>query len=266
MHKHHFALTHFPFRDTIPDEDMYESADVVEIRGRLGHLIELRGSGLISGEPGSGKTSAARCFLRALNVNRHRLAYVQMTTGTVIDLYRLICGALGIEQPNHRARAAQSIQAEISRMVKHERKIPVLIIDEAHLMHRLALEELRLLTNFDMDAEARLCLLLIGHSELSSMMAYASYASISQRLIVHYRCRGLGRDEIAPYISNRLARAGAADIEIFAPEAIEALALASAGLPRCLNRLAHHAMNAATGESVRIVTAHHVELAREEIA
>ena len=84
---------------------------------------------------------------------------------------------------------------------------PVLIVDEAHHLRNDVLEELRLLTNYEMDSENRLCLLLVGLTELRRRLQMAVHESLEQRIVIRYHLGGLGRDEL-PSLNSRCAGAG----------------------------------------------------------
>ena len=127
------------------------------------------------------------------------------------------------------------------------------------------LEELRLLTNYNMDAENRLCLLLLGQSELRRRLSMAVYEALSQRIVVRYHLSPLTREELPAYLTHRLRCAGT-ELPIFEPPAQEALFQASGGLPRKVNLLAHHALLAAALARTKSVSAEHVELALPEVA
>jgi len=141
----------------------------------------------------------------------------------------------------------------------------VLIVDEAHHLRNEVLEDLRLLTNYQMDAENRLCLLLVGLTELRRRLAMAVHESLAQRIVVRHHLTGLTREELPEYLTHRLRLVGC-ELALFEPPAIEALFQATQGMPRKVNRLAHYALTSAALEKARSVTSEHVQAAREEIA
>jgi type II secretory pathway predicted ATPase ExeA len=263
MYLTHFGLTGYPFeRDLQPDE-LFASTSLREAQARLAHLIELRGIGLLTGEVGSGKTTACRQFAASLHAGLYRLLYVTLSTGNVMDMYKSIACALGLPIERNRAMAFRCLQSEITRLATEARQQPILIIDEAHHLRNEVLEDLRLLTNYVMDSERRLCLVLVGLTELRRRLAMAVHESLEQRIVVSYHFAGLARDEVPAYLSERLQRAGC-PLPVFEPPAIEALFQASQGLPRKLNRAAHYALSAAAIAKVRQVSAEHVQTALNE--
>lgn len=264
MYLTHFGFTHYPFERALSPDELFASSAAREAQARLQHLIELRGIGLITGEVGSGKTSVCRQLNASLHPGLYRLFYVTLSTGNVLDMYKAITWQLGIAVERSRASAYRTIHTEISRLVLESKVHPVLVVDEAHHLRNEVLEDLRLLTNYAMDAERRLCLLLVGLPELRRRLRMAVHESLTQRIVVRYHLSGLTREETPDYLSHRLQLAGCS-LPLFEPAAVEALFQATQGLPRKLNQAAHYALSAAALAKAKQVTAEHVQAALEEI-
>jgi type II secretory pathway predicted ATPase ExeA len=116
-----------------------------------------------------------------------------------------------------------------------------------------------------MDAENRLCLLLIGQPELRRRLGMAVYEALCQRIVVRYHFAGLTRDELRVYLAHLLRLAGT-ELPLFEPAAQEAIFQATSGLPRKVNLLAHHALMAAALARAKTVTAEHVNAALPEVS
>jgi type II secretory pathway predicted ATPase ExeA len=265
MYRKHFALTHFPFDLTLAPEDLFASTALAEAQARLTHLLELRAIGLVTGEAGCGKTTVCRRIVAALHPGLYRVFYVPLSTGHVMDMYKSIAWELGLPTERNRASAFRVIRQEISRLTLEAKQRVVLIVDEAHHLRNEVLEDLRLLTNYEMDSHNRLCLLLVGLSELRRRLAMAVHESLAQRIVVRLHLPGLTREELPEYLAHRLRLAGC-HLPLFDPPAVEALYQASQGLPRRLNRLAHFALTSAAIEKARTVSPEHVQAALQEIA
>jgi type II secretory pathway predicted ATPase ExeA len=264
MYTKHFALTHYPFEHTIAGEDLFASATQKEAEARLTHLLHLRGIGLITGEAGSGKTTTCRKVAASLHPGLYRVFYIPLSTGNVMDMYKSIAWELGLPAERNRASAFRLIRTEISRLCVEAKQLPVLIVDEAHHLRNDVLEDLRLLTNYAMDSENRLCLLLVGLTELRRRLAMAVHESLAQRIVVRHHLGGLTREELPEYLAHRLRLAGC-ELPLFEPPAIEMLFQATHGMPRKVGRLAHFALTAAAQQGTKAATAEHMQVALEEL-
>jgi general secretion pathway protein A len=264
MYLAHFGFTHYPFERALQPDELFASSAAREAQARLNHLIELRGIGLITGEVGSGKTTLCRQLCASLHPGLYRLFYVTLSTGNVLDMYKAIAWQLGLPVERNRASAYRAIHTEVTRLVLETKIHPVIVVDEAQHLRNDVLEDLRLLTNYAMDAERRLCLVLVGLTELRRRLSMAVHESLAQRIVVRYHLGGLSREELPAYLTHRLQLAGCA-LPLFEPAAIETLFQATQGLPRKINRTAHYALSAAALAKVRQISAEHVQAALEEV-
>ena len=263
MYDKHFALVRNPFESAPAVDELYPAQQQQEAQARLQHLVQMRGIGLLSGEPGCGKSTVCRQLLDGLHRGLYRPRYVSLTTGSVLDLYGVICKAFGLALPRLRSQAFLSLREDISRQLEESRQTSVLVIDEAHYLRAELLEEMRLLTNYRMDSENRLCLVLSGHTELRDRLAMTAYQSLSQRIAVRCHLGALDRDEVGGYLEHRLRLVGA-DVPIFEDPAIEAISLASGGVMRRIDWLAHNALWSAAQAGRLMVNAEDVEKASQE--
>lgn len=198
MYRKHFGLTRHPFSKGIEPDELFASAALRELEARLGHLLDLRGIGVITGESGSGKTTACRKMVAGLHTGLHRVLYISLTTGNVMDLYKTIAWEIGLPTERNRASLFRQIRTEVSRLCGEAKQKPVLIVDEAHHLRSDVLEDLRLLTNYAMDSENRLCLVLVGHPELRRRLNMAVHEALSQRVSCARTCPDLDGKKWVP--------------------------------------------------------------------
>jgi len=264
MYLKHFALTHFPFDHTLASSDVFATHTQSEAQVRLKHLLELRGIGLLTGEPGCGKTTLCRRLTDDLHPGLYRVIYVPLTTGNVMDMYKSVAWDLGLPTERSRASAFRAIRAEVSRLLLEGKQQPLLIIDEAHHLRNDVLEDLRLLTNYEMDSQNRLCLLFVGLTELRRRLQMSVHESLDQRIVMRYQLGALSREELPDYLTHRL-RAASCELSLFDQDGVEAIFQATQSLPRKVNRLAHYALTAAAIANKRTVNADLVQSALQEI-
>ena len=131
MYRQQFGLSRHPFGPEIEPDDLFVSAGAREAQTRIGHLLEMRGIGLVTGESGSGKTCSCRRTVATLHPGRYRLVYVALSTGNVMDLFKTIAWEMGLPTERSRAALHKQIRAEVTRLSCEVRARPVLIVDEA---------------------------------------------------------------------------------------------------------------------------------------
>ncbi|MBW3561528.1 MAG: AAA family ATPase, partial [Actinobacteria bacterium] len=160
--------------------------------------------------------------------------------------------ALGAAPRFHRPALIGQTQDLLAAETDERNKTVVLVVDEAHLLSTDQLEQLRLLTNSEMDARSPLVLLLLGQPTLRRRLKLGHFAALDQRITIRYHIDGLGFDETAAYIAHHLAIAGRADT-MFSDDAIALIHRTSRGVPRAINNLATQALVAAYAKDNNIV-------------
>jgi type II secretory pathway predicted ATPase ExeA len=265
MYRKHFGLSRSPFAPDIPADEAFVSASMAECHTRLLHLVDLRGIGLLTGDCGAGKSAACRRLSAALHPGLYKPLYVPLSTGNPMDLYKTIAWELGLPTERNRASLYRVIRQEVSRLVADAKIVPLLIVDEAHHLRNDVIEELRLLANYAMDSENRLCLLLAGQTELRRRINMAVHEALNQRVVVRFHLGALTRDELPLYLAHLLDRAGT-QLPLFEPAAVETIFQATKGLPRKVNLLAHHTLLAAALDKAKAASAEHVQRALPEVS
>jgi type II secretory pathway predicted ATPase ExeA len=148
----HFGLARTPFGKSIAARDLFARQAHAEAIARISFCVVESALGVVTGDVGAGKTVALRAAVAALDPTRHQVIYIANPSFGTRGLYVTIVRALGA-QPRYlkaelMAQAGDLLAAETAE--RHRRV--VLICDEAHLLQPDQLEELRLLTNSDMDS------------------------------------------------------------------------------------------------------------------
>jgi len=149
-----FGFQKTPFSDSPDGKQLFASAGWQQVKTRLDFLIRHPGVGLLTGEVGAGKSTAARVFTAALNPNLYKVLYVHFSSGTALDLLRQIALTLDLEPAHFRGDLVRQIADAVVRLNQSKKQHPILICDEAHLLPHPALEQLPLLLNFDMAPRA----------------------------------------------------------------------------------------------------------------
>ncbi len=133
MYQKHFGLTRHPFTKDLSPDELFVARAGKELEVRLGHLLELRGIGLVTGEAGSGKTTLCRKVVSSLHSGLYRVFYVPLSTGNAMDMYKCIAWGLGLPTERSRAALYRVICAEVTRLCLAAKMRLILVIVEAQL-------------------------------------------------------------------------------------------------------------------------------------
>ncbi len=240
----HFGFTRTPFSKTIPASQLCDRASHQEAVARIRFCIGESLLGVITGEVGVGKTVALRAATSQLDASAHHVIYVATPTFGARGLYLTIVHALGARPRAQKAELIAQARTLLAAEEHERRRRVVFIIDEAHLLAPDQLEELRLLTNAEMDSQSPFALLLVGQPTLARQLRLGVFAALDQRIATRYLLAPMDLAESATYLRHHLALVGRTD-PLVADDAIARLHKASLGLPRALNNAAIAALIAA---------------------
>ena len=235
-----FGMTYNPFIKGLSDVKV-ELNEYKQLLYRLKHLESTKGIGVITGEPGLGKTTAVRYWTHTLNKNSYKIIYIPHSTISVSEFYKLIADELGLEVFSSKRKNFKNIQNEIKRLVIDKRITPVFILDEANSLEPEILNDLKILLNFDMDSKENVILLLVGQSTLISALLRKSNEPLRQRICINYNIQALKDDDARYYIDQKLQAAGL-HTELLTTEAYNLIIGESKGVPRVINQLMDKAL------------------------
>ena len=264
MYEAHFGLHTNPFSPTPTPEFIYESVEYREALAHFRFALENREPFLLlSGEVGTGKTTAIQALRRQLPA-RAAVAVVNYTTLDTRELLEEIVRRFGLDVAPGESKP--SLMHRLERFLADRRRggdPALLVLDEAHLLSTPLLEEVRLLSNLEDEGGKLLQICLVGQPELDAHLQRTELRQIRQRISVRYALRPLTENETREYIQHRLHAAGAAEPEwIFPEDACAAVFQITQGIPREINVLAGQALLNAFLEDAEQVLRGHVVSAR----
>jgi type II secretory pathway predicted ATPase ExeA len=260
-----FALQREPFTTDIALKDILVTAALQAVKERIHYAIRLGATALLTGEIGSGKSTALRYMTGGLHPSQYRLLHVTATSGSIVEIYRQILGELSADMGGcSRARMTARIKDEVLQLVCGKKITPVLVIDEASLLRLEVFAELHTLTQFESDSKPYLPMVLAGQSNLVDNLRYRSCLPLASRVVCKSHLQGVDLDGMQQYLSHHLAIAGVSQ-QLFEDAAVTAIQQGSGGLFRKANHLARGAIVAAARQQTMLVTAEHVRLAATEI-
>jgi type II secretory pathway predicted ATPase ExeA len=187
-----------------------------------------------------------------LDPTRHQVIYIPNPAFGTRGLYVSIVRALGADPRFHKAEVmAQAADLLAAEEAERHRRV-VVAVDEAHLMTPAQLEELRLLTNAQMDSASPFAGILIGQPTLARQLRMGIFAALDQRIATRYHIKPMDLAESVAYLRHHLHLAGR-DEPLFADDAVARLHRVSNGLPRALNNASTAALIAAAGAGKDLV-------------
>jgi type II secretory pathway predicted ATPase ExeA len=262
MFEEHFGFTTKPFGRTPDPAFLYESPQHKEALARLEYAVEEKELALLVGDVGSGKTTLSRALIDRIGDARPVVLFINPRV-TPTQLLRTIAAGLGITPPRLRNELLDQIHARLYELYEEHRE-PVIIIDEAQLIpSKATFDEIRLLTNFQLDDQNLLSLLLIGQPELQDRIERDVYKALRQRIGLRYSLQPLSLEETISYIEHRIQVAGGPRNPV-SREAMEEIHLVSGGIPRVINTLATTALLDAFGEDAETIDALRIDAAARE--
>jgi general secretion pathway protein A len=260
-----FEMQREPFSTDLNLEHILVTPALKAVSERVHYAINIGAIALITGEIGSGKSTALRYVTEKLHPSEYRALYIIATTGAISELYRQLLYALGAPMKGvSKAIMLQRIRDELHELVHGKKLKTVLVIDEASLLRLEVFAELHTLTQFEKDSKPYLPMVLAGQSNLVDSLTYRSSMPLASRIVARSHLDGVSRTQMHEYLLHHLSICGLSN-DIFDEAAVTAIHQGSGGLFRKANHLARGAIIVATKNKSLTVTADHVRMAATEI-
>ena len=198
-------------------------------------LLRNEGFIVITGEIGAGKTTIVRGLLESMDANSVTAANLVSTQLDAEDTLRMVGAAFGVRVKDvSKADLLMALEAFLVTQLS-EGKRSLLIVDEAQNLTTRAVEELRMLSNFQFGKQALLQTFLVGQPEFREILQHPNMQQLRQRVTATCHIGPLDVDETKGYVEHRLKCAGGSGRPTFGPGAFEAIYKATAGIPRRIN-------------------------------
>lgn len=238
MYESYYGLTSKPFQLN-PDPNFYFGSK--QHRRATAYLEyglhQNEGFIVVTGEVGAGKTTIVRGLLNKLDSAKMVAAQLVSTQLDADDTLRMVAAAFGVRTKNlGKSDVLLALEAFLVDVTRQGKRC-LLIVDEAQNLTPHAVEELRMLSNFQFETQALLQSFLIGQPEFRSIMQSPHMQQLRQRVIAACHIGPMDLDETRGYVEHRLKCAGFAGNSLFDDDAYAAIFKASGGVPRRINSL-----------------------------
>lgn len=256
----HFGFAHPPFARSVAASSIFRHHSFAEALARIRLAIESKAPAVLTAEPGLGKSTLFGVLSDELDKERVRIVYSPFSACRPFGLIGRLAAHYGVRVRRTGDQTAKAIHDELASSDKTE----ILVLDEAQLLPRTTLDELRLLCNTDFDRSSPFVLLLTGQPSLRERLAEPGLAALAQRIAFRAQLAPLSDRDTTEYIERRLRAAGS-QTALFRSVAIDKLFERSRGVPREINNVATAALLAAAAASRKHVDAKDVEAAVFEL-
>jgi len=252
MYESYWSLKEKPFENTPNPRFLYRSKEHDEALSRFIYAVkEKKGLAMFTGEYGSGKTLISMYVLRLLNDDRNfQVVMIVNPKLSFIEFMREIVYQLKGELPqeNNKLDLLHMLKDSIT-MNNNSGKHTIIIIDESQMIEgRDVFEELRLISNLQLEDKFMVTIVFVGQPELREMMN--NIPQLKQRLAITHHLAALSEEEAGTYIRHRLRVAGGKE-DIFTGEAIKAIYRSTGGIPRKINNVCDICLVIGSGEKAK---------------
>ena len=241
MYEEFYRLTARPFSKTPDPKFLFLSRNHEEALARLQYAVEEKETILLTGEIGCGKTTLTRALMDTLG-DRYRIITIINPMLSPAQFLRTIARRMEISVPSRfKADLLDAIYEKVYQEYENGTAVAI-IIDEAQLIPgKETFEEIRLLTNFQLDSANLVSLILVGQTDLRRRLDHKAYLPLRQRIGLFYHLGPITEDELKSYVECRLKMAGREDV-LFTAESLKVLYRYSGGVPRLINSIATSAL------------------------
>jgi type II secretory pathway predicted ATPase ExeA len=260
----HFGFTEWPFTSEVPVGKMWRYPGLDEHVDDLEETVSGRFSAAVIAPSGTGKTALLRRLVERLPDTRYQVADMKVTAVGNRDFYRGLTRTLGLTPAGTWPSLLDSLQAYALTLASTEARRLTIIVDEAQDMRPEVLSTIRMLTNFNLDSELVISVILVGDTGLDTLLHRPGLEPLRSRLARVIRLRLLSRPETADYIEHRLDLVGARS-RILDESAVEAVFDYSRGNLRAIDHLCRTAISLASKKGLETIDAGLVTAARKRL-
>jgi type II secretory pathway predicted ATPase ExeA len=266
MYESFYRLQTNPFRLTPDSKFCFSHSGYKLAREYLEYALK-SGDGfvMLTGRPGTGKTTLVESFLAALDMSAMKAARIAASNIEPEDLLRAVAYAYDIEIEGHnKAALRHHIQRFFEKQVRAGWRI-LLIIDEAQDLPRSALQELRLLADLQSGPRQLLQLFLVGQEQLCEQISAPEMDHFQQRVIANYHLVPLDLKESRDYVEYRLRQAGWQGDPELSGAAVVDIYRYSRGVPRHINKLCNRLLLLGYGKGIHTLDSKDVQVITDEM-
>jgi general secretion pathway protein A len=265
MYESFYGFKERPF-STLPDPDfLYMSKEHEMALTYLEYgLSSQAGFMVLTGEIGSGKTTLINYLINKTDNAATKIALIFNTNIRALDFLKSILEEWGVDCKQRRKAELYDVLNNFLLNEYRENTSVILIIDEAQNLPFETMEEIRMISNLNDEKVPLLHIILSGQPNLINRLNNPKLEQLCQRVSVHYHLDPLDKEESFLYTEHRLKTAGATDLDIFTPDALESIYMYSEGIPRVINLICDMALVYGYAEQIKPVDRSIIDMVVED--
>jgi general secretion pathway protein A len=266
MYQEFYGLTGKPFQLSPDVRFFFPSKEHRRALSFLEYGLEQAdGFIVITGDVGTGKSMLVQTLLNTLDPNETQVATIVTTQLKGDDLLQMAASSFGLRvNASSKALLLRDLERMFLQHAQQGRRM-LLIVDEAQNLVKEAVEELRMLSNFQHDGRPLLQMFLLGQEEFRATLLSPGFEQLRQRVIATYHLSPLDEQETRTYIEHRLSTVGWSNDPEFTDDAFPAVFRFSDGVPRRINNLCDRLLLFAFLEGLHRIDAEVVGSVADEI-
>lgn len=228
-------------------------------------LTQGEGFIVITGDVGTGKTLLVRNLFAGLAKENIIAAQLVTTQLGADDMLRMVAASYGLAHEGlGKATLLKNLETFLITRAREGKRV-LLVIDEAQNLPLSSLEELRMLSNFQLSGKVLLQSFLLGQAEFKDTLRSPQMEQLRQRVIAAYHLNPLGEDETKAYIEHRLSLVGWTTDPVISDEAYAAIHKYTSGVPRLINQLCDRLLLFGYLEELLSIDIEHVDTVVKEL-
>lgn len=261
----YFGMKKEPFSDDINEKDLLKLPGTLSVKQRMDYILNVGGIMVVTGDVGSGKSTAFRWSLNQYHKSEINCFYVTANSGSTCELYKQLCWSMQLNiNSGSKSLLLREFKTGITEILEQNRNKTVVIIDEASLLRADVFAELHTINQFNFDSEKRFSLVLVGQNSLLDKLKYRTSAPLASRVVTRAHLSAINEDQMTDYINHHLKISGI-KVKLFTKNAVTAIWQGSGGLLRKANFLSKGSLIACMIDKEEQVTEEHVRRASTEL-
>jgi type II secretory pathway predicted ATPase ExeA len=252
-----YGLKKMPFPNDIPVDQMFRTPALLEITQRVRFATDTNMYFMAIGDVGAGKSTSLR-YACAQLPKQYQVVSVIGGQWSFVELIRQTLIVLNNTTRSCQPSTMLRFFYESIGFIRSEGKIPVLVMDEAHLFKPDVFSQLHLLTQQSMDAPQVMSVILCGQDDLYEKMQMQNAKPIFSRVQSCYNLSPLSQDEARGYIDHQILVVAGCQSQMFSPQAVSAISSSSGGCMRNINAICTLAMQYCASRKIMTIEADHI--------